>query len=105
MMVNSILQAMGVTPDALTGYIEQGKKLATEFVGAMTGMNQRVTAIEQQNTEILRILREQLLGHPKQISGDVPEPLVPVVLDHRPPASEVQRETDEVNTEWMKASK
>jgi ABC-type tungstate transport system permease subunit len=46
MMIQSILKGMGVSPDALTGYIESGKTLATQFVVAMQNTSARLDAIE-----------------------------------------------------------
>ena len=47
MMIGSILKGMGVAPDALTTYIEQGKALATQFVVAMQSVDARLKVIEE----------------------------------------------------------
>lgn len=46
MMIQSLLRSMGVGPDALVTYIEQGKQLAMQFVGAMQNTSARLDAIE-----------------------------------------------------------
>ncbi len=51
MMVQSILRGMGVSPDALTSYIEQGKQLAVQFVSAMQSTEKRLAAIELRQKE------------------------------------------------------
>lgn len=46
MMIKSLLNGMGVSPDALVTYIEQGKQLATQFVVAMQNTSTRLDLIE-----------------------------------------------------------
>lgn len=52
LMMQSLLKAMGVGPDVLAGYIEQGKTLATEFV---TSMQQMRLLVEAQNALLNKI--------------------------------------------------
>jgi hypothetical protein len=52
MMIQSLLRGMGVSPDALTGYIEQGKQLATQFVAAMQNTSARLDSLETELKEI-----------------------------------------------------
>lgn len=43
MMVQTILKSLGFTPEVIHGYVETGKNLANQFVGAMNGLHARQT--------------------------------------------------------------
>lgn len=70
LMIGSILKSMGVSPDQLTGYIEDGKHLAQQFVDAMTGTHKRLAEVERIQTEILltqQLILQRLPAAPKPI--------------------------------------
>lgn len=59
MMIQSLLRSMGVQPDVLVIYIEQGKQLATQFVVAMQTTAAKIAAIEvEQKSQ--RVLLERI---------------------------------------------
>lgn len=63
MMVQTLLKSMGVTPTMLTGYIEDGKRLASEFVGAMVSVDKRLAEMQVEQREqrnLLEHIRLQL---------------------------------------------
>ncbi len=69
MMIQSLLKGMGVQPDALVTYIEQGKQLALQFVGAMQATSQRLAAIEAEQRaqrELLERMSAKLEGEWQQ---------------------------------------
>lgn len=66
MMIQSILKGMGVSPDSLTVYIEQGKQLATQFVVAMQNTAARLDAIETEQ-RAQRVILESMAASLKEM--------------------------------------
>lgn len=58
MMITSLLGSIGLTPETIAAHIEQGKMLATQFVAAMSGMNQRMAILEERYQELNKLVRE-----------------------------------------------
>lgn len=66
MMVSTLLKSMGVTPDMLTGYIADGKRLASEFVGAMVSVDRRLAEMQAEQREqrnLLEFMKAQMLAN------------------------------------------
>lgn len=62
MMIQTLLRNMGVTPDTLLNYIETGKKLAEQFVAAMTGTENHLAHIRTEQLAQREMLQRILSG-------------------------------------------
>jgi hypothetical protein len=58
MMINRILISIGLSPEVITAYVENGRSLATQFVAAMSGVNQRMQRLEEQQQIIIASLSQ-----------------------------------------------
>lgn len=57
-MLATFLKAMGITPQYIEQSVQQYKDVADDFRNQMVSINHKLDIVEQQQQEILAILRE-----------------------------------------------